>query len=116
MKRTGPTNPVLADLITALKTVSIEKKVPLWKRVATELEKPSRKRRKVNTYHIQECAKDGEIILVPGKVLATGDITKKVTVAAWDFSEEASKKIKETMSIETLLKENPQGKNVRIIG
>jgi len=116
MKRTGPTNPGLQNLIKELRILSQKNKAPIWKRVATELERSTRQRRKVNLFHIEKYCNNGETIIVPGKVLATGDLTKQVKIAAWAFSEEASKKIKDAISIHQLIKENPNGKNVRIIG
>lgn len=116
MKKTGPTNPELRKLIKELKKSSMENKAPIWKRVALELEKPTRRRISVNLYRIDKHSENGETIIVPGKVLATGDLTKQVKVAAWTFSEQASSKIKDAVSIHELLKENPKGKNVRIIG
>jgi len=107
------------ELISELKKNSIENKVPLWKRIATDLEKSSRKRRVVNIYKIDKYSKDGEIVIVPGKVLGTGELTKKVKVVAFNFSEEAYSKIKsngEALSIPELLKTNPKGKKVRILG
>lgn len=115
MKRTGPTNQNLQNLIKELKTLSIKNEAPIWKRIATELEKPSRKRRHVNLYEINKHISDGDVIVIPGKVLATGEMTKKAKVAAWSFSEKAAEKIKETISIHQLMKENPKGSNVKII-
>ncbi len=116
MKKTGPTNPELQHLIKELKKSSMQNKAPIWKRIALELEKPTRRRVSVNLYHIDKYCENGDTIVVPGKVLATGELTKQVKVAAWSFSEQASSKIKDAISIHDLLKENPKGKNMRIIG
>ena len=115
MKISGPTNPNLQSLIKELKTCSITNKVNIWKRIATELEKSTRNRRKVNIHQIQKHSNDGETVLVPGKVLSMGTLTKQVKVAAWAFSEEATKKIKDSTSINQLMKDNPKGSKVRII-
>ena len=80
-------------LIQELKKTAIEQKVPLWKRIAEELEASSKSRRIVNIFKIDANSVDGEIIIVPGKVLGEGDLTKKVTVAALSFSEQAVGKI-----------------------
>ena len=108
------------QLIESLKTAAISKNVPLWKRIATELEKPSRSKREVNVYKIEQVARDGEIIIVPGKVLGSGELSKKITVAALSFSESARNKIiahkGEALTINELLTKNPQGSKVRIMG
>ncbi|MFH1592741.1 MAG: 50S ribosomal protein L18e [Candidatus Woesearchaeota archaeon] len=117
--RTGPTNKYLIELIKSLKKLSIEKKVKIWKAVAKELEKPTRIRRVVNLDRLNRVCKDGETILVPGKVLGGGELDKKLTVAAFGFSEKALDKIKEkskSISIEELMKENPEGTKVRMVG
>lgn len=109
----------LQELITELKKNSIANKVKIWKRLAVDLEKPTRIRREVNIYKIEQYAKPNETIVVPGKVLGTGELTKKVTVAAFNFSDSAYQKIKakgQAISIPDLIKNNPKGKKVRILG
>ena len=115
MKRTGPTNPELQNLIKELKILSQKNDSNIWKRVASELEKSTRRRRKVNILDIEKHAKDGDTVLVPGKVLATGELTKKVKVVAWQFSESASEKIKDSVSISQIIKENPKGSKIKLI-
>ncbi len=116
MKRTGPTNPIMQKMIAELK----QKDAKLWKRLARELEKPTRKRREVNLSRIERYAKANDVILVPGKVLAAGELSKKVTIAAWNFSAGAITKIKaaggKTLTISELIKLHPKGTNVRLIG
>jgi|SRR3989338_5333367 len=120
MKRTGPSDPSLQRLIAELKQTAHAQEAPLWGRVAFDLEKPTRQRRAVNVYHIERFARDGEIVLVPGKVLGTGTLNRKVTVAAFTFSQQAAEKIAKTggkaLAIDDLLRENPKGKNVRVLG
>lgn len=109
------TNPELEKIIKELKTLSIKNQSKIWKKVATELEKPTRKRRHVNLYEIEKLTKDGDTIIVPGKVLGTGELNKQIKVAAWDFSEQAQAKIKNTLTIQKIIKENPKGRNIKII-
>ena len=118
--RTGPTNPVLRELISRLKKVSLEQGVNLWKRIASDLEKPTRGRRVVNLARINRCAKDAETVIIPGKVLGSGALDKKVKIAAFTFSKSALLKIKDAncqaYSIDKVVKENPKASKVRIIG
>ena len=119
MKKENNKNEELKQLVSELKKLSIEKKAKIWKRVAEDLERPTRIKRVVNIYSLAKNSKDNETIIVPGKVLGTGDIPHKINVAAYGFSEEAQKKISEkgkAMSINDLMKQNPQGKNIRILG
>ncbi|MEM5802269.1 MAG: 50S ribosomal protein L18e [Candidatus Aenigmatarchaeota archaeon] len=119
VKRTGPTNPYLKNLIDILKSKSRELNAPIWKAIAEKLEKPTRRRVEVNLSKIDRYAKEGETIIVPGKVLAAGKLTKKVNIAAWQFSKQAEEKIKQVrgnvMTIEELLEKNPKGSYVKII-
>jgi large subunit ribosomal protein L18e len=118
--RTGPTNQELATLIERLKKQSIEKKVKFWKRIASDLSKSSRQRRIVNLLHISKNTKENDTIIVPGKVLGTGEIKHKVKIAAFGFSKSAVEKLNisgsQTLTINDLIEQNPEGKKVRIIG
>ncbi|RME32000.1 50S ribosomal protein L18e [Candidatus Woesearchaeota archaeon] len=113
-------NQQLTTVIAELKRLAIERKRPLWKRVATDLEKPTRQRRVVNLWRVDQVAKEGELIVVPGKLLGEGELTKKVTIAAAQYSESARAKLAANgstlMSLTELTKKVPDGKNVRIIG
>ena len=114
----GPTNYQLQNLLVELEVKAQQSR--FWKRVVKDLTKPSRQRRTVNVYKIDRYARDGETVLVPGKVLSVGEINKPVAVAAVNFSAEAKRKIIEAkgkaLSIKELLQSNPDGKKVRILG
>ena len=114
--RTGTTNPNVGNLIQEIKESSAKEKSGFWRRIAKELERPGRNRREVNIHRINNNTKDGETIIVPGKVLGNGELDHEVTVAALQFSETAGEKIKNKITIKELLKSNPKGKDVRIIG
>ncbi|MBW2978528.1 50S ribosomal protein L18e [Candidatus Woesearchaeota archaeon] len=120
MKRTGPTNEQMNTLIYELKKESTSQKVKIWKRIAEDLEKPTRKRRIVNLSRINRSTKANETIVVPGKVLGSGTLKHGLTVAAFSFSQSAKKIIEQAkgkyITINELLKNNPKGKDVRIIG
>ncbi len=115
MKKTGPTNPLLQKLIKELREASTKNQADIWNTIADELQKPTRRRRSVNILRINKHTKPNETVIVPGKVLGTGSMNHKVKVAAWQFSTSARQKLT-TLSIPELIKENPKGKDVRIIG
>jgi large subunit ribosomal protein L18e len=109
----------LVSLISELKKLSNQNKVNLWKRIAVDLEKPTRNRRIINIYKINQYAKENETIIVPGKVLGVGELDKRVKVAAFNFSSEALKKINQSgqaLTIPELMQQNPKGKGIRILG
>lgn len=118
--RTGPTNTQLVALIQELKKHSIVESAPIWKRLASDLERPTRIRRAVNLSRISRNAKENEVVVVPGKVLGSGDVDKKMTVAAFAFSSSAIEKLKENkcemINLTDLMKKYPKGKGVRILG
>lgn len=118
-KRTGPTNPILRHLIRRLKKAGRSGRNRIWKIAAEKLESPKRIRPEVTLGQINRHTSDGETVLVPGKVLATGAITHPVTVSAFKFSRSAIKKITDaggrTITISKLLEENPSGENVRLM-
>ena len=79
----------------------------------------SRRRRVVNLSRIQRFAKENESIIIPGKVLSTGDLSKKVNVTALSFSESAKEKIKKAGGSAQEIREilsKPIDKGMRIIG
>lgn len=107
---------LLEKLIVDLKML----KTPVWRRVATELSKTRKNQRSVNVSRIEKFAKEGLSIVVPGKVLSHGTLTKKVDVVAYAFSDTARKKITKAggKAIELLAyaKKNSEGKKVQILG
>jgi len=117
VKRTGPSNPGLKLLIRDLKRLSLKEKVNVWTATARNLEKSTRTRRSVNLVKIEKYAKEQETILVPGKVLGSGTLTKNIQVAAFAFSDSAKVKLgTKAMTLPMLMQKNPKGKNVRILG
>jgi large subunit ribosomal protein L18e len=106
-------------LIHELKKKSKEHNVHIWKSIAEELEKPTRSRRIINLYKINKYTKDNEVVIVPGKVLAVGELDHPVTIAAFQFSGSAAEKINKSgkaISIDKLIQEDPKGKKIRIMG
>ncbi|MGQ9538124.1 MAG: 50S ribosomal protein L18e [Candidatus Bathycorpusculaceae bacterium] len=120
MKKVKTTNPELRELISFLKRQSREHEAEIWKAVAERLSSSRRKRIAVNISRLNRNTKKNEIITVPGKVLGAGELDHPITVAAFAFSETAKGKIKKAkgkcLSLFELVKKNPKGSNVKIIG
>ena len=119
-KQIKKTNPVLTSLIQELKKQAFENDAPIWKDIALRLEKPLRNWPVVNLDKIDKYINEKETALIPGKVLSSGNLTKKVSIAAWNFSDKSVEKIKaaggKTLTIQDLVKNNPKGKDIRILG
>jgi large subunit ribosomal protein L18e len=112
------TNPRLNSLIADLKSAARNSGGNVWQDVAERLDKPRRTHAEVNLGRIERYAQEEETVVVPGKVLGSGVLSKEVTVAAVDFSGTAQTKIDqvgETMKLEQALEQNPEGSNVRVI-
>ncbi|MBI2101740.1 50S ribosomal protein L18e [Candidatus Woesearchaeota archaeon] len=120
MKRTGPTNQILLQLILELKKKSSGQGAGIWKRIANDLEKPTRQRRVVNLSNLNRSTKENEVIVVPGKVLGAGSLEHKLTISAFQFSGGAKEKIQKAgakiVPLLELSRENPTGKGIKIIG
>jgi len=111
---TGPSNYYNRKLIRDLwKT-----KRRIWKKVSKKLSGPRREKVEANLYRINKKTKENDVIVVPGKVLGVGEIDHKLTIACLNCSKTARKKIETSgsklLSIEELLEQNPEGKDVKV--
>ncbi len=119
-KRKNKKNPVLSSLLVDIKKNATRHDSGFWRDVYERLQKPSRQMPVVNVGKIAslQLQKD-EVIVVPGKLLGNGNIDKPVTVYAYKASRQAIQKIEAAKgkygTLRDLLRDNPQGKNVRII-
>jgi large subunit ribosomal protein L18e len=109
----------LLKTIKELKTAAKKTGKPIWAALAEELERSKRNRVAVNLSTIERHTGEGEIVAVPGKVLASGILTHPVTVAAFDFSGLAKQKILsskgEVKSLTQLLTEGVDASKVKIL-
>jgi large subunit ribosomal protein L18e len=102
-----------------IETIISAKKNDKWKEVASFLSGPRKNRINLNIGEINKKAKEGEIIVIPGKVLSHGELNKKMKIVAFAFSERAKEKIEEAKSsaekILNEIKKNPEAKGIRIL-
>src|SRR5437899_12686376 len=120
MAKTAKTNPHLQQVVRRLREVSRETNAPIWRYVAERLERTRKNWSEVNLCRLSRYAEKGEQIVVPGVVLATGEITTPLTVAAFRTSSAAQKKIEaaagRAITLLELAVQNPKGSGVRITG
>lgn len=120
MKKTKTENPELISTIRFLKKTAKDNDARIWRKIAEYLSRTRRKRIAVNLSRINRYTKTGETVAVPGKVLAAGELSHPVIVTAFAFSESAVTKIEKAkgkcLTFSELMKKNPKGSNVRIIG
>jgi large subunit ribosomal protein L18e len=119
MRETKTTNPQLIELISLLRKESKEKQAAIWLDVADHLAKTRSQRITVNLSNLSRHTKRADVVVVPGKILATGTLTHAVTVASFEASEKAKAKLEAAkakyVTIPELLAQNPKGSNVKII-
>jgi large subunit ribosomal protein L18e len=113
------TNPKLIELIGTLKEKSYQEDVAIWKDVAKRLERSTRRYAEVNISQINRHSSPDETVLIPGKILGSGELDHKVDVVALGFSKKAEEKIAvaggECLDISEILDKNPKGSKIRII-
>jgi large subunit ribosomal protein L18e len=112
---TGPSNVLKAKLARTLwKT-----KRRIWRDVSDKLNAPARQAVEINLYRLSKVTAKGDTVVIPGKVLAVGELKQQITIACYSISKAAVDKIKASgskiITIEDLLAQNPSGSGVRII-
>ncbi len=114
------TNQVVIHMAKDLKKASTKNDAPIWARLAEYALKPSIARRDLNLNRIDELTKENDIVVFPGKVLGTGNISHKITLFSFSISDSAASKIIEKggklISHSDLIKQNPTGKGVVLLG
>jgi large subunit ribosomal protein L18e len=113
-KITGPSNYYERKLIRDLwKT-----RRNIWRKLSKKLSGSRKDRVEANLKRINRKTKDNDVIVVPGKILGVGILDHKITIAALNASRSAREKIEASgsklITINELLEQNPEGKNVKI--
>ncbi len=102
-----------------VETIISSKKNKNWIRVAHLISTPKRKQVSINLDQISENCEEGDVVVIPGKVLGVGELDKKVRLIALSFSKTAEEKLKkakiEMSVIYEEVKRNPEGKDVKIV-
>ena len=114
------TDGVIADSVWMLRKASKRTKAPLWKDVELRLLNSRSNRREVNVDKISKFTKEGDVIIVPGKILGAGNLDHSVIVYAYSISKLATSKINEAggriLALTELIEKYPHGSGVKIIG
>lgn len=113
-------NTLVDTTVWTLRKASKKSKAPIWKELEARMAGPRSNKSEVNLGRLATVTKASEVVMVPGKVLATGSLGHKLTVCAFSISEAAAKKIGEVggkvVTLDDLIKKYPDGRGVRIIG
>ena len=107
------TNPTLTA------TISAALKQEGWHALAKCIAGATRTQASVNLSMIDKHTKTGDTIIVPGKVLSSGELTKKIRICSLSISQAAREKLKKTKSeyasIADEIKINHKAEGIKII-
>ena len=113
-------NSTLVKTILELKEASRKNEAPLWKSIANRLEGSSRNWPSVNVSKLEYNVNKNGKAIVPGKLMGTGIVTKKMTIAAYSFTDSAKEKIQSAggkcLTYNEMIKATPKGTDVMVIG
>ena len=114
------TNQIVIQMVKALRGASKKNNAPIWERLADMALKPTRAKRTINLGQLDKFVADNDVVVVPGKVLGTGNLSHKITLCSFSISTTGAKKITESggkvLDISQIIKNHPTGKGVKIIG
>ncbi len=114
------TNQIVIQMVKTLRGASKKNNAPIWERLADMALKPTRAKRTINLGQLDKFVADNDVVVVPGKVLGTGNLSHKITLCSFSISTTGAKKITESggkvLDISQIIKNHPTGKGVKIIG
>ena|SRR3989338_5423004 len=100
-------------------TIAAALKAKGWSAFAQRLSASTRKHAVINLTQIDKVATLGDTIVVPGRVLGSGDVTKRIRVCALGFSASAVAKLKknksEVVSLIEEIQKNPKAEGVKVL-
>jgi large subunit ribosomal protein L18e len=104
-------------LIENLYKLSKDKKKEIYAIVAKVLESSTRLQPSKNLFNLQKMnyISEGDIVVIPGKLLGTGNLEKKITIYCLNASESAKKKFKNIKSLKDFCKDNIDYKKLKLI-
>ena len=87
-------------------TIAEALKNPSWQKFAQILAASTKKQSALNLFQIDKQTTPGDTVIIVGKVLSKGELTKQVSIAALSISQEALKKLPHSKSkFKTILEE-----------
>ncbi len=102
-----------------VETINEARKNKKWLEIADKLSQPRKLKIVLNLDEVDSQVKEGDTIVVPGKVLGEGNISKRIKIVALNFSQEAIEKLKdkkcEIVTIKDEISKNKEAKGVKIL-
>jgi len=113
------TNTELLDIIRFLKTTARKNNAEIWETAAEHLSRPRRARAILNLNHVARLTNADSLVLIPGKLLGSGEIKHAVKIGAFQYSTSARAKVEraggECMALKDFVARYPKGSNVRLV-
>lgn len=102
-----------------VETIRLAIKNKHWIQIAHMLSGPTRKYARLNLSEIDKDSKIGDTLIIPGKVLSKGELTKKIRICALSISKQAEEKLKQAKSeffqLSHEIKKNPKAEGIKIL-
>ena len=113
-------DPNVRRTVVMLERTAKKQDAPVWTAASKMLGRPGATKVEVNIGRLSRVSKSGQAVFVPGKVLGTGVVDKKLVVGAYSFSATAKVKIQaqggSTLTVEEFVKKFPEGSGVKLVG
>jgi large subunit ribosomal protein L18e len=118
-KKGVKTNPEVVVLTSELKRCSRETGSRIWRDISERLSKPKRSWAQVNVGEIDAHVKDGDKVAIPGRLLGSGSISKKITIASVSCTKGAKDKVEKVggkvVGLLEMASLYPSGSDIRIM-
>ncbi len=115
-----PSNPAKIQTLTLLRQAGKKSGRRVWHDMSKRLESHKSQMSNVNVSKVSTLTKEGDVILVPGKVLGSGIIDHKIHIGAFSFSGVAIEKIRradgEPLSVQAFIEKYINHKGLIILG
>jgi len=106
-------NPIIKE------TVKLGLKQKAWIKIVQFISAGKRNYSTINLRELDHKTTAGDTVLVLGKILSSGNLTKKIKIVALSISKGAREKLKETKSefvhVKDEIIKNPKGEGIKII-
>jgi large subunit ribosomal protein L18e len=100
-------------------TMALVRKTVGWAKYSRMLSMPAKLHVSVNLSEIDKITSVGDTVLVPGRVLSNGEITRRIRICSFGISASAREKLKKTKSewvtIAQEIKANPKAEGLKIV-
>ena len=112
-------NPLMRRALVLLDRAGNKNKAPIWATAHDMLGRSASTKVEVNLGRLSRISEDGGALFVPGKVLGSGTLDKKLVVGAFAFSASARDKIEaaggSALTLEEFVKKYPKGSGVKLV-